>query len=99
MKASARPFASPPSANLSDGIKIAVTKLLVISITLMITAAERMMVTYKRKDGVQLNGTIYLPPGYKKGERLPPSNVLAFEPTTGALLTSILPPCGWATRP
>jgi dipeptidyl aminopeptidase/acylaminoacyl peptidase len=36
-----------------------------------ITAAERMMVTYKRKDGVQLNGTIYLPPGYKKGERLP----------------------------
>jgi dipeptidyl aminopeptidase/acylaminoacyl peptidase len=36
-----------------------------------ITAAERMLVTYKRKDGVQLNGTIYLPPGYKKGERLP----------------------------
>ena len=36
-----------------------------------ITTAERMMVTYKRKDGVQLNGTIYLPPGYKKGERLP----------------------------
>jgi dipeptidyl aminopeptidase/acylaminoacyl peptidase len=36
-----------------------------------ITAAERTLVTYKRKDGVQLNGTIYLPPGYKKGERLP----------------------------
>ena len=36
-----------------------------------ITAAERMLVTYKRKDGVQLSGTIYLPPGYKKGERLP----------------------------
>ncbi len=36
-----------------------------------ITAAERMLVTYKRKDGVQLNGTMYLPPGYKKGERLP----------------------------
>ena len=36
-----------------------------------ITAAERMLVTYERKDGVQLNGTIYLPPGYKKGERLP----------------------------
>ena len=36
-----------------------------------ITAAERTMVTYKRKDGVLLNGTIYLPPGYKKGERLP----------------------------
>jgi dipeptidyl aminopeptidase/acylaminoacyl peptidase len=36
-----------------------------------ITAAERMFVTYERKDGVKLNGTIYLPPGYKKGERLP----------------------------
>jgi dipeptidyl aminopeptidase/acylaminoacyl peptidase len=36
-----------------------------------ITSAERMLVTYKRKDGVQLSGTIYLPPGYKKGERLP----------------------------
>ncbi len=36
-----------------------------------ITAAERMFVTYNRKDGVQLSGTIYLPPGYKKGERLP----------------------------
>jgi dipeptidyl aminopeptidase/acylaminoacyl peptidase len=30
-----------------------------------------MFVTYARKDGVQLNGTIYLPPGYKKGERVP----------------------------
>jgi len=36
-----------------------------------ITAAERMFVTYKRKDGVQLSGTIYLPPGYKQGERVP----------------------------
>jgi dipeptidyl aminopeptidase/acylaminoacyl peptidase len=36
-----------------------------------ITAAERTLVTYKRKDGVQLSGTIYLPPGYKKGDRLP----------------------------
>ncbi|HSC29362.1 MAG TPA: prolyl oligopeptidase family serine peptidase [Vicinamibacterales bacterium] len=36
-----------------------------------ITAAERMMVTYKRKDGVTLSGTIYLPPGYQKGQRLP----------------------------
>jgi dipeptidyl aminopeptidase/acylaminoacyl peptidase len=36
-----------------------------------ITAAERMLVTYQRKDGVQLSGTIYLPPGYRKGERLP----------------------------
>jgi len=36
-----------------------------------ITAAERMLVTYTRKDGVGLSGTIYLPPGQKKGERLP----------------------------
>lgn len=36
-----------------------------------ITAAERMFVTYERKDGVHLNGEIYLPPGYKKGQRLP----------------------------
>jgi dipeptidyl aminopeptidase/acylaminoacyl peptidase len=36
-----------------------------------ITAAERMFVTYKRADGVQLSGTIYLPPGHKKGERVP----------------------------
>jgi dipeptidyl aminopeptidase/acylaminoacyl peptidase len=28
-------------------------------------------VTYKRKDGVQLNGTVYLPAGYKPGTRLP----------------------------
>jgi len=28
-------------------------------------------VTYQRKDGVKLSGTLYLPPGYKKGERLP----------------------------
>jgi dipeptidyl aminopeptidase/acylaminoacyl peptidase len=37
-----------------------------------ITAAERMFVTYKRKDGVDLSGTIYVPPGYKQGSgRLP----------------------------
>ncbi|MDQ3070257.1 MAG: prolyl oligopeptidase family serine peptidase [Acidobacteriota bacterium] len=32
---------------------------------------QKKMVTYKRKDGVQLSGTIYLPPSYKPGERLP----------------------------
>ena len=36
-----------------------------------ITARRTQLVTYKRKDGVGLSGTIYLPPGYKKGERLP----------------------------
>jgi dipeptidyl aminopeptidase/acylaminoacyl peptidase len=29
------------------------------------------LLTYKRPDGVSLNGTLYLPPGYKKGERVP----------------------------
>jgi len=32
---------------------------------------ERQLVTYTRKDGVLLSATLYLPPGYKKGERLP----------------------------
>jgi len=32
---------------------------------------ERQFVTYKRKDGVNLSATLYLPPGYKKGTRLP----------------------------
>ena len=29
------------------------------------------LVTYTRKDGVKLSGTLYLPPGYQKGTRLP----------------------------
>ncbi|HEV3059229.1 MAG TPA: prolyl oligopeptidase family serine peptidase [Vicinamibacterales bacterium] len=32
---------------------------------------ERQFITYERKDGVKLSATLYLPPGYKKGERLP----------------------------
>jgi dipeptidyl aminopeptidase/acylaminoacyl peptidase len=32
---------------------------------------ERQFLTYERKDGVKLSATLYLPPGYKKGERLP----------------------------
>lgn len=31
----------------------------------------KQFVTYQRKDGVKLSGTLYLPPGYKQGERLP----------------------------
>jgi dipeptidyl aminopeptidase/acylaminoacyl peptidase len=33
--------------------------------------SDRLFVTYKRKDGVALNGTIYLPVGYQKGQRVP----------------------------
>jgi len=29
------------------------------------------LVTYQRKDGVKLSATLYLPPGYKPGQRLP----------------------------
>ncbi len=36
-----------------------------------LTGIEKQFVTYERKDGQKLSGTLYLPPGYKKGERLP----------------------------
>lgn len=32
---------------------------------------EKQFITYERKDGVKLSGTLYLPSGHKKGERLP----------------------------
>jgi dipeptidyl aminopeptidase/acylaminoacyl peptidase len=32
---------------------------------------EHQYVTYQRKDGVKLSATLYLPPGYKKGARIP----------------------------
>ena len=34
-------------------------------------SVERQFITYARKDGVKLSATLYLPPGYTKGERLP----------------------------
>ncbi len=36
-----------------------------------LAGVERQFITYARKDGVALSGTLYLPPGYTKGERLP----------------------------
>ena len=36
-----------------------------------ISAVSRQFVTYQRKDGVQLNGTIYLPTDYRPGTRYP----------------------------
>jgi dipeptidyl aminopeptidase/acylaminoacyl peptidase len=36
-----------------------------------LSAVSKQFVTYQRKDGVQLNGTIYLPAGYKPGTRYP----------------------------
>jgi len=36
-----------------------------------LSAVSRQFVTYTRKDGVQLNGTVYLPTDYKPGTRYP----------------------------
>jgi dipeptidyl aminopeptidase/acylaminoacyl peptidase len=36
-----------------------------------LAGVEKQFVTYERKDGIKLSGTLYLPVGYKKGERLP----------------------------
>ncbi len=36
-----------------------------------LTGMKKELVKYTRADGVELSGTLYLPPGYKEGERLP----------------------------
>ena len=36
-----------------------------------LTGIQKELVTYKRADGVQLSGTLYLPPGYREGQRVP----------------------------
>lgn len=36
-----------------------------------LTGMKKELVKYTRTDGVELSGTLYLPPGYKQGERLP----------------------------
>jgi dipeptidyl aminopeptidase/acylaminoacyl peptidase len=36
-----------------------------------LTGIEKRLVTYTREDGVPLSGTLYLPPGYRPGTRLP----------------------------
>jgi len=36
-----------------------------------LAGVQRQFITYDRKDGVKLSATLYLPPDYKKGERLP----------------------------
>lgn len=36
-----------------------------------LAGVKKELVTYKRDDGVELSGTLYLPPGYKPGTRLP----------------------------
>ena len=36
-----------------------------------LTGMKKQLIKYTRADGVELSGTLYLPPGYKEGERLP----------------------------
>ncbi len=36
-----------------------------------LSGVTKQFVTYKRKDGVDLNGTLYLPANYQKGQKLP----------------------------
>lgn len=36
-----------------------------------LTGIRRELITYTRKDGVQLSATLYLPPSYKEGQKLP----------------------------
>jgi len=36
-----------------------------------LTGIKKQRITYKRTDGLELSGTLYLPPGYKEGTRLP----------------------------
>ena len=64
----------PPNYFIRDlrgGTEQAVTRFADPHPQLTKAMADRMFVTYKRKDGVGLSGTIYLPVGYQKGQRVP----------------------------
>jgi dipeptidyl aminopeptidase/acylaminoacyl peptidase len=57
--------------DLKSGSKQAITSFKDPHPQITAAAASKMFVTYERKDGVKLSGTIYLPPGYQKGQRVP----------------------------
>ena len=60
----------PPNYFLHDGAKV--TALTHFADPLpALRAIKRQLVTYKRADGVPLSFTLYLPPNYKPGTRLP----------------------------
>lgn len=64
--------ADPPNyyvRDLAAGTKRALTQFK--DPTPQLAGVEKQFITYERKDGVKLSGTLYLPAGYKKGERLP----------------------------
>ena len=56
---------------LPSGTKTAITQFKDPHPQITKAMADRMFVTYPRKDGVNLSGTIYLPAGYQKGQRVP----------------------------
>lgn len=55
--------------DIADGTKQAITHF--TDPAPQLAGVQKQFVTYERKDGVKLSGTLYLPPGYTKGERLP----------------------------
>ena len=63
----------PPNYFLYDLKKKQKTKTLTdfVDPAPQMTGMKKQRITYKRKDGVDLYGTLYLPPEYKEGERLP----------------------------
>jgi len=64
--------AVPPNyfvTNLSNGERRAITDF--IDPAPQLTSVKKSLVKYYRSDGVQLSGTLYLPPGYQAGTKLP----------------------------
>ncbi len=55
--------------DLSTGAKTALTAF--TDPAPQLTGIQKQFVTYERKDGVKLSATVYLPPDYKPGTRLP----------------------------
>ncbi len=55
--------------DLAKGTRTAVTQF--TDPAPQLTGIQKQLVTYERKDGVTLSGTLYLPPGYQPGTRLP----------------------------
>src|SRR5258707_1600029 len=62
------PNAAPGEATVASTAR-AVTQ--IPDPTPAVRAIRKRLVTYKRKDGIELSFTLYTPPGYKEGTRVP----------------------------
>jgi dipeptidyl aminopeptidase/acylaminoacyl peptidase len=60
--------AAPAEATMTSTVR-AITQ--IPDPTPAVRAIKKRLVTYKRKDGVELSFTLYTPPGYKEGTRVP----------------------------